>query len=66
MLIPLIFLALALGCLAWAAFLLARRWTDLRLLDPLTIKDIKVLGTIKEGRIVFSAEHAPWKEAARA
>ncbi len=39
MLIPLIFLALAVGCLAWAAFLLARRWTDLRLLDPLTIKE---------------------------
>ncbi len=39
MLIPLIFLALALGCLAWAGFLLARRWTDLRLLDPLTIKE---------------------------
>lgn len=39
MLIPLIFLALAFGCLAWAGFLLARRWTDLRLLDPLTIKE---------------------------
>ena len=36
---PLIFLVLGLGCLAWAIFLLSRRWTDLRLLDPLTIKE---------------------------
>jgi len=34
--------------------------------DPMTIKDIKVLGTIKEGRIVFSSEQAPWKETALA
>lgn len=36
---PLIFLVLGLGCLAWAIFLLSRRWTDVRLLDPLTIKE---------------------------
>ncbi len=36
---PLIFLALGLGCLAWVIFLLSRRWTDIRLLDPLTIKE---------------------------
>ncbi len=34
-----LFLILALGCFAWASFLLVRRWTDLRLLDPLTIKE---------------------------
>ncbi len=35
----LIFFVLALGCLGWAGLLLAKRWTDLRLLDPLTIKE---------------------------
>lgn len=39
MIAPLIFLVLGLGCLAWAVFLIARRWTDVRLLDPLTIKE---------------------------
>lgn len=39
MLIPTIFLILGLGALAWAIFLVARRWTDIRLLDPLTIKE---------------------------
>lgn len=35
----LIFFALALGCLGWAGVLLFRRWTDIRLLDPMTIKE---------------------------
>ena len=30
--------------------------------DPLTIKEIKVLGTIKEGKTIFAAEHAPWNQ----
>ncbi|MBP7005672.1 tetratricopeptide repeat protein [Patescibacteria group bacterium] len=39
MLIPLLFLLLAIGCFAWAGLLLSKRWTELRLLDPLTIKE---------------------------
>lgn len=39
MIFALIFFALALGCLSYASMLLARRWTELRLLDPLTIKE---------------------------
>lgn len=39
MISALIFFALALGCLSYAGMLLARRWTELRLLDPLTIKE---------------------------
>lgn len=39
MFIPTLFLVLGLVALAWAVFLLARRWTDIRLLDPLTIKE---------------------------
>lgn len=35
----LIFLGLASACFGWAGVLLARRWTDVRLLDPLTIKE---------------------------
>ena len=30
--------------------------------EPLTIKDIQVLGTIKEGKIVYSAADAPWHQ----
>lgn len=37
--LPFLFLILALGCLSWATLLLVRRWTDLRLLDPMTIKE---------------------------
>ena len=39
MIFALIFFVLALGCLGYAGMLLARRWTELRLLDPLTIKE---------------------------
>lgn len=39
MLIPLLFLLLAIVCFSWAGWLLSRRWTELRLLDPLTIKE---------------------------
>ena len=39
MLIPTIFLVLGLTALVWAIILIVRRWTDIRLLDPLTIKE---------------------------
>jgi len=32
--------------------------------DPLTIKDITIVGTIKEGKPIYSSESAPWLEPA--
>ncbi len=31
--------------------------------DPLTIKEIQVLGTVKEGKTIYSSEQAPWNQA---